>query len=64
LRYSGQEEHVVEKGDAKHRKPQYEPPRILASYTLEELQQTIRPHGLKSVHAGGGCGCGCGCGGS
>jgi hypothetical protein len=60
LRRPGQKEHTLEKGKAKDRRPQYEPPRVLASYTLEELQETIRPHGPESVHAGGGCGCGCG----
>ena len=40
----------------------YEPPRILASYTREELAETIRPHGAAASYDGQGCGCSCGCG--
>jgi hypothetical protein len=43
----------MRKEEPKRKKSQYEAPRILASYTREELLQTIRPHGW-----GGGCGCG------
>ncbi len=42
----------------------YEPPRILASYSREELVETIRPHGSTDQYQQPGCGactCGCGC---
>ena len=43
----------------------YLAPRVLASYTLEELSETLRPHGPQASYddTGGGGGCGCGCGG-
>ncbi len=40
----------------------YEAPRVLASYTREELTDSIRPHGpAPSYDNGCGCGCGCAC---
>jgi NADH:ubiquinone oxidoreductase subunit F (NADH-binding) len=35
-------------------KERYVPPKILASYSKKELEETIRRSGL---HGGGGCGC-------
>lgn len=43
----------------KKEKKDYEPPKVLASYDKEELEESIQPQGQIS---GGGCGCGCGCG--
>jgi hypothetical protein len=43
----------------------YEPPKVLATYSKEELALAIRPHGSTAGYSngcGGGCGCGCGCG--
>ena len=49
----------------------YSPPRILASYDKEALEEILQPHGqtpgectggLCGDENGGGCGCGCGCG--
>jgi len=41
-------------------KPAYSPPKVLATYSKEKLEETIRPHG--PLPAYGGCsGCGCGC---
>jgi len=37
----------------------YVPPKILASYSKEELEEIMKRSGL---HAATGCGCGCGCG--
>jgi hypothetical protein len=46
------------KDQEKDRKPAYDPPRILASYSREELLETVRPHGsLPSYGIIGGCGC-------
>lgn len=43
-------------------KQTYEPPKVLATYKKEELEETIKPHG--PVPSYGGCsgdpGCGCG----
>jgi hypothetical protein len=39
--------------DADARKP-YEAPRVLATYSKQELEEVIQPQGV------GGCGCGCG----
>lgn len=37
----------------------YTPPRILSSYSKEELSDLIRPHGPTPDYGGqGGCGCG------
>jgi hypothetical protein len=41
-------------------KEAYSPPRILASYDKEALEESVQPHG--ETPEGGGCGCGCGCG--
>jgi hypothetical protein len=43
----------------------YAPPKVLATYTKEQLAAAIRPHGPTGSYGGGqnGCGCGCGCGG-
>ena len=38
-------------------KPQYEPPKLLASYDKEQLEKLIRPEGFL-LQSGGGCGCG------
>jgi hypothetical protein len=43
----------MRKEEPKRKKPQYEVPRILASYTREELIETIRPHGTIPSY---GCG--------
>lgn len=44
-------------------KKEYEAPKVLASYSKEELEETIRPHGdYGSSGCSGGCGSGCGCG--
>jgi len=46
------------------RKDVYVAPRILASYSKEELADVIRPHGSVPDYADQGCGggcCGCGC---
>ncbi|MBI5115793.1 hypothetical protein HZA56_04925 [Candidatus Poribacteria bacterium] len=43
----------------------YAAPRVLATYSKEELEEAIRPHGAVDSYTndgGGGCGCGCGCG--
>ena len=45
----------------------YIAPRVLATYSKEELDEAIRPHGpTDSYTSDGGCsiggGCGCGCG--
>ena len=50
-------------------KEKYEEPKILASYTKEELEEIIKPHGQGDECVGGACGTpqtgggGCGCGG-
>jgi len=36
----------------------YSPPRILASYDKEALEETLQPHGQTPITNGGGCGCG------
>ena len=41
----------------------YSPPRILASYDKEALEESLQPHG-QTPQTGGGTGCGCGGGGS
>ena len=41
---------------------EYEAPKVLASYTREELAESIRPHGSVDSYSDSGCGCGCGCG--
>ncbi|MBI5115792.1 hypothetical protein HZA56_04920 [Candidatus Poribacteria bacterium] len=42
----------------------YVKPMVLATYSKEELEETIKPHGsVDSYTDGGGGGCGCGCGG-
>lgn len=45
---------------------EYEPPRIVATYSKDDLAEAIRPHGQVAGYqdpgCGGGCGCGCGCG--
>ena len=43
--------------ERKDRKPAYEPPRVLASYSREELLETVRPHGDNGYNMGCGCGC-------
>jgi hypothetical protein len=43
---------------SRRKKLQYDRPRILASYTREELLETIRPHGTTPSYGGTGCGCG------
>ena len=35
----------------------YEPPKVLATYTKEDLKEAIRPHGPSFGY--GSCGCGC-----
>ena len=39
----------------------YEPPKVLATYSKEELALAIRPHGSTAGYSFG-CGGGCGCG--
>ena len=40
-------------------KKTYETPQVLATYSKEELAETLRPHGpVPSYGCGGGCGCG------
>ena len=41
---------------------EYEAPKVLASYTREELSESLRPHGAVDSYNDNGCGCGCGCG--
>ncbi|MBN1848690.1 MAG: hypothetical protein JW932_08910 [Deltaproteobacteria bacterium] len=42
-------------------KKEYEAPKVLASYSKEELEESIKPHGdYGQPGCGGGCGCGCG----
>jgi hypothetical protein len=40
---------------AEKKKELYEDPQVLATYTNEELEEMIKPHGEVE---GGGCGCG------
>jgi hypothetical protein len=46
-------------------KKDYEPPKVLATYSKEQLAEAIRPHGPTGAYGedpgcgGGGCGCGC-----
>ncbi len=43
----------------------YETPKVLATYSKEELEETIRPHGSLISYGGDDAGCGssgCGCG--
>jgi len=51
--------------EAVDHKAAYAAPRVLASYSKEELADVIRPHGpvpdYSDPGCGGGCGCGCGC---
>ena len=43
---------------------EYEVPKVLASYTREELAESLRPHGPSGSYYNNGGGCGaCGCGG-
>jgi len=51
-------------------KQMYVEPRVLATYSKEELEDNIRPHGPVADYTnedpgcfGSTCGCGCGCGG-
>ncbi len=40
----------------------YMEPRVLATYSKEELDETIKPHGTTDTYGcEEGCGCGCGC---
>jgi len=39
-------------------KEHYEEPRVLVSYTKDQLEEFIKPH----ITPCGGCGCSCGCG--
>jgi len=55
--------------DEKIKRNVYVKPLVLATYSREELEDTIRPHGSVDSYTsdpGGcascGCGCGCGCG--
>lgn len=42
-------------------KEKYNAPKVLASYSKEELEEAIQPHGdYGSPGCSGGCGCGCG----
>jgi hypothetical protein len=43
-----------------NRKEDYVEPKVLASYTRDEIKEIIRPHGQPPDQSGGG---GCGCGG-
>ena len=36
-------------------------PKLLATYSKEELDQTIKPHGPNDTYTGIDLGCGCGC---
>jgi hypothetical protein len=45
---------MAQADDTRDEKPEYEPPKILATYAKEDLEKVLRPAG----------GCGCGCGGS
>ncbi len=38
----------------------YVEPAVLATYSKEKLEETIRPHGPDSSYDTGGCGPGCG----
>jgi hypothetical protein len=42
---------------ADKKKEHHEEPRILISYTKDEMEEMIKPHGKPP----GGCGCSCGC---
>jgi len=46
---------VEEEKSERRVKEAYVPPKVLATYSKEELKEAIRPHG-----SGGGCGCGTG----
>ncbi len=50
------------KDDRRVRKP-YVPPRVLATYSKEDLAEAIKPHGPAASYEDSGCGGGCGCGG-
>ena len=50
-------------GEAERRaKEAYVPPKVLATYSKEELAETIKPHGTVPGYNDPGCGGGCGCG--
>ncbi len=38
----------------------YETPKVLATYSKEELEEAIKPHGSTDSYTDTGCGCGCG----
>lgn len=40
----------------------YTEPKVLATYSKEELEQSIKPHGPVDSYRDPGCACGCGCG--
>ena len=40
----------------------YVKPQVLATYSKEELAETVRPHGQVPSYTDQGCGTGCGCG--
>lgn len=42
------------------KKELYEEPKVLVSYTKDEMEEMIKPH----ITPVGGCGCSCGCGGT
>jgi hypothetical protein len=37
----------------------YESPKVLATYTKDQLAEAMRPHGPEGSYNGSGCGCGC-----
>jgi hypothetical protein len=45
-------------------KKPYVKPMVLATYSKEELEEVIKPHGPTDSYTSDGCaaGCGCGCG--
>jgi hypothetical protein len=54
----------MEKFEGGAEKEFYVKPAILATYSEQELEQSIKPHGPIDSYTGEcepGCGCGCGC---
>lgn len=43
-------------------RPVYVAPRVVATYSREDLAEAIRPHGQVAGYQQPGCGGGCGCG--
>lgn len=48
---------MKQKKDDRDEKKIYEPPKVLATYEKEDLEEAIKPYG-QIQSGGGGCGCG------